>query len=140
MKKTLTTIAIAALMGLALNVQAAEFITHVEGRMIGTYTMSNGTDRAIAIESIFFAPNGDASVTNAITVKLINVQNTDLTGTNATLSNVTYTLGTASFAGGTATSLIPTVAYRIPAGATVNMTNSIVTCTNDFIMIRKEVE
>ncbi len=129
-----------AALAMTLNAVAAEPVSHKEGRMIGTYTYANDIGRPFAIESILFAPNGDASITNAITVKLINTQDTDLTGTNATQTAVTFTLGTVSFAGGTATSLTPTVPYRVPADATLLLTNSIITCTNDFILVRKEIQ
>jgi hypothetical protein len=138
MKKALFLTSLIAILTAGLVATAAEPVSHKEGRMIGGYRYVNDIGRPYLVESILFAPNGAGDITNTITVKLINTQNTDLTGTNATQAAVTFTLGSVSFGSSTATSLTPTVPYMIPDGATLLLTNNVATVTNDFILIRKE--
>lgn len=137
MKKSLFASIIAGLLAIGLTTQAAEPVSHVEGRFVTSKAITNSTGRPLLIQSVFLADSA-AAFTNAITFKFTNTQDTDLTGTNATQTAVTYTLGAVTYTG--VTNFTPGTAFQIPNGAVFIMTNAVAFCTNDFIMIRSEIQ
>ena len=134
MKKTL--IAMLTLMAM-LGVSFAQDIPGViTGAATTEFVSVNNLGRAYEIGAIAVSSR-DVAVTNVLTVALVNTQDTDLTGTNATPDAVTYALKTSEAYTTTYTWLPTTETVRVPAGASVKLTFS-GGGTNDVMIVRKE--
>lgn len=128
---------IAVMMFAAVSVMGQSIPTQIEGSSTNEFTQVNGLGRPYQIVGFVSAVRGDTTTTNTATIAIVNTQNVDLTGTNATPAAVTYTLKESGDYTGQYTWLPTTEQPRVPAGATLKITFT-GSSTNDFILFRDE--
>lgn len=131
MKKILLAMAIMAF--LAIPVLAAD-PTHIEDRMTTSISLTNNIGRAYDIEGVMFKTYVDATA-NSITVSVVNAQDTDLTGTNATSGSITYPVKVLDFA--IYTNWTADVLIRVPDAAILKIEAGSA-MTNDFLIFRDD--
>jgi hypothetical protein len=127
-----------ALVGLSVcSLRAADVPSQLEGAATTNITQVNPLGRDYEITGFVTKVRGDTATTNTVTIALVNSQDTDLTGTNATATAITYDLkASGSYTGGYA--WFPTTEkYRVPSGASLKITFT-GGCTNDFVVFRSE--
>lgn len=107
--------------------------TMIEDSFVSSISLTNGLGRAYDIEGVYF--DTTAGTTNAITLSIINTQDTDTTGTNATQAAVTYAVKVFNF--DTETDWTADELIRVPSGAILYLSNS-QTSTNAFIIFRDD--
>jgi hypothetical protein len=135
-KIILCTLAILAL-GAGL-VEAAD-PTHLEGAATTSVTITNTLGRAYVIEHLYTRVRGAAAVTNTLVVSVLNQQDQDLTGTNATLAYVEHKVkSSGSFLDAYAwTPSTPEVVVPIGAALKLTFTGG---CTNDYLVFRDDAD
>ncbi len=129
-------IAIAGLLVFGAVAQAAE-PTPIEDACTTGILVTNNTGRSYDLEGLYIKSRNDTSTLCTCTVAVVNSQDADLTGTNATAANVTYPVKVllyTSHTNWTADELV-----RVPALSVLSLTFG-GGLTNDFLIFRDDTE
>lgn len=120
-------------------VMAQSVPTQIEGSTTNVFTEANEIGRGYEITGFVAAVRNDTTTTNTATIAIVNSQDVDLTGTNATVAEVTYDLKASGNYTGSYSWFPTTEKYLVPAGSTLKVTFTGGT-TNDFVVFRQEQE
>ena len=116
--------------------------TPIEDAATTSITLTNVLGRAYDLEAFAVKSRGDTATTCTVVISVINIQDSDLTGTNATDTAVTYTIkSSGNYTSGwdwnakaDTTDLV-----RVPSGAALKLTFT-GGLTNDFLIFRDDAD